>query len=203
MYSYFTGNLQEIFDHYLVLDVNHIGYQVFISRKDYDYFQPYIGQQITIYIYLNVKEDSHTLYGFSSRQTKEIFNILLSISGIGPKSAINILSELSVDQLISAVLTNDLFPLTSVSGVGKKTAERMILELKDKFKNMEVPGGAADNLLQRVPGHITQEAADALATLGFNPAEIKRTLQAIRSQLTKEMTVEQIVTLALRSKSNL
>lgn len=203
MYRYFKGVLTELTETFLVVEVDDIGYQLAISRKDAEYFRPFINQDVTVYVYLHVKEDEHSLYGFSSAQIKDVFLILISISGIGPKSGLGILSELSVSQLITAILSNDLVALTSVSGIGKKTAERMVLELKDKFKNLDFAVDLSGNTSVKISPALEQEALQALISLGYNQGEVRRMIAVIKPDLKPEATTKDIITLALKFKSKL
>lgn len=167
MYSYFKGLVQEVQESTIVLDTGDIGYLIHVSQRDRDQLYSQIGQEAKVYVYLNVKEDSHTLFGFLSKETKEIFLLLLSISGVGPKIALAVLSELSSDQLIKAVLGNNIAPITAVSGIGKKTAERLILELRDKFKNMTVaPDSSEATKSAALDEKTKQEVYSALMSLG-------------------------------------
>ncbi|OGI07465.1 MAG: Holliday junction DNA helicase RuvA [Candidatus Margulisbacteria bacterium GWF2_35_9] len=204
MYSFFKGNLCDLFENSMTIDVNGIGYHLHISKKDSQYYTPSIKQDIKVYVHLNVKEDSHTLYGFSTSNLKDIFLILISISGIGPKIALTILSELETDQLISSILTNNIIPLTAVSGIGKKTAERMVLELKDKFKNITVDINLDSAIKESsLKQQVQTEARSALASLGYNQPEIRRMFQSIAGETDETSTVEEIITMALRSKSSI
>jgi len=201
MYSFFKGNLYNLFEDSMVLDVNGIGYNIHISKKDSQYYKPSLKQDVKVYIHLNVKEDSHTLFGFSNNKLKGVFLILVSISGIGPKIALTILSELNTEQLVSSVLTNNIVPLTSVSGIGKKTAERMVLELKDKFKDISIDIDIStiqtESTAQK---QLLDEAKSALLTLGYNQSEIRRMFQTIAADTNENSSVEELITLALRSK---
>ncbi len=191
----------ELNDNYLVIDVNQIGYQVYISKRDKDALLPMLNQEITLFIYLHVKEDGHTLFGFSTKQAKEIFLIMLSINGIGPKLAMGVLSELDSEKLVNAVLSNNLLTLTSISGIGKKTAERMVLELKDKFSNLHLGMSNVTETSSSLSAQVEQEVYAALSSLGYSQSEVRKTLSNIRDKITPQTRLEDIITLALRSSS--
>lgn len=203
MYSYLKGVLVEVNELSVCLDVNNIGYEIFISKKDLDIFRSDINNELTLYVYLQVKEDGHTLFGFINKKDKNIFLTLLTINGIGPKLAIAVLSELDTDKFIKAILGNDLHTLTSVSGIGKKTAERMVLELRDKFKNLNYSIDDIASNSTHIDPVIEQEAISGLSALGYSSFEIRKMLNSIKDKLNDKTSIEEIITLCLRTKSKL
>ena len=133
MYSYIKGTLEEAAEGQIVVDHQGIGYQIQVSGNLTDLLPP-VGREVKIYTYLNVKEDSVTLFGFLSGDDLEIFRMLLKVNGIGPKGALGILSALSTEELRFAVLSGDAKAIAKAPGIGAKSAQRIILELKDKMK---------------------------------------------------------------------
>jgi Holliday junction DNA helicase RuvA len=150
----------------LVIDVNGVGYEVGVPARLMESL-PEIGQNVHLFIYTQVAESVLALYGFGSRREKALFKKLITISGIGPKSAVQILSKLSVEDLIEALVREDLLKLTAINGIGKKTAERMIVELKDKM--LEFVGHEAINTPKTIaaPKGVWAEVASALLNLGY------------------------------------
>jgi Holliday junction DNA helicase RuvA len=179
----------------MVIDVAGVGYEVEAPLSVF-YDLPETGQPVVILTHLSVKEDSHTLYGFSSEAERTLFRQLLKISGIGAKLALTILSGASGEELARYVAERDTAALTRLPGIGKKTAERIIIELRDKLGDLpdalsagpaggKVPGGSA-----------LGEATNALIALGYKPQEAGR---MARSVAEPEMSVEQIIRHALQS----
>ncbi len=201
MYSFLRGELIEVTDNACVLDVNGVGYYVYLTRKDASVLLNKQNQEVTVYVELIVREDSHTLYGFSHKNNKDVFKILIQLNGIGPKLAAVILSDLSPEELSKAILTNDIVKLTSISGIGKKTAERMIIDLKDKLhafntnENLSISSTNSNNLEPKVE----EELTSALLALGYRSHEIKRMLQDIKKEQTSEVSLEDLIKTALRA----
>jgi Holliday junction DNA helicase RuvA len=144
----------------VLLDVNGVGYRVNISINTFE--QVSSKETASLHIFTNVKEDSITLYGFFTEAEKEMFELLISISGVGPKSALSLLSGISTDELKNAILSGNFGRITAVPGIGRKTAERLILELKNKVGDVKEEGVSTST-----PG-IQKEAIAALTTLGYN-----------------------------------
>ena len=132
MYAYIKGELAEINTDHIVVEAGGIGYQVFISLQTFDYL-PSVGENLKIYTYLYLREDAMILYGFLTKDDLELFKLLISVSGIGPKGGLAILSTLEADDLRFAILSGDAKAISKAPGVGGKTAQRVILELKDKL----------------------------------------------------------------------
>ena len=137
MYAYIKGELAEINTDHIVIEAGGIGYQVFISLQTFDYL-PSVGENLKIYTYLYLREDAMILYGFLTKDDLELFKLLISVSGIGPKGGLAILSTLEADDLRFAILSGDAKAISKAPGVGGKTAQRVILELKDKFDDLRI-----------------------------------------------------------------
>ena len=133
MYSYIKGSLASKSQDKAVLDVGGVGYLIYIPYSTYQTL-PELNETVKLNTYLAVREDSMTLYGFKSNEEVRVFELLISVSGIGPKLAIGVLSDISAAEFSVAVITDDVNRLTKISGIGKKTAQRIIIELKDKMK---------------------------------------------------------------------
>jgi holliday junction DNA helicase RuvA len=174
----------------LMLDVGGVGYEIEAPMSTF-YKLPPVGESMVLHTHLTVREDAHLLFGFGSLQEKELFRQLIKVSTIGPKSALAILSGVSVDDFWSTVRSGDAARLTKLPGIGKKTAERLVMEMRDKAGESSV----ALPTLSAEPGSPLQEARSALAALGYKPAEIERFTQAVYKD---GMSTEQIIQEALR-----
>jgi Holliday junction DNA helicase RuvA len=179
----------------LVIDVAGVGYEVEAPLPMF-YDLPETGQPVVILTHLSVKEDSHTLYGFASESERTLFRQLLKISGIGAKLALTILSGASGDELARFVAEGDAASLTRLPGIGKKTAERIIIELRDKLEGLPAGGAPGAGSGKAQAGSALGEATNALIALGYKPQEAGR---MARSVTQPEMSVEEILRLALQS----
>jgi Holliday junction DNA helicase RuvA len=165
MISFIKGKKLEIDPTKIIIDVNGIGYELKISLRTYSEIKEH--SVVNLFTHLQVKEDSHTLFGFYDKSERKTFLSLLSISGVGPSTAIMILSSLSSSELNSAIISSDVLTIKSVKGIGLKTAERIILELKDKIsKNLNQKN--SNNFLVERDNTIKNEALSALSSLGIS-----------------------------------
>lgn len=178
MIAALTGRLKRKAIDYLIVDVAGVGYQVSVPLSTYSSL-PDPGKEIELHVHTHLREDSLSLFGFSSEPEKELFLLLLSVSGIGPKLALAVLSTLSVQELAHAIQTSDDSKLCSISGIGKKTAARMVLELKDKIKNLA--------LATYSPGQGTsfsaegEDALSALINLGYKKPQAEEALKKVQA----------------------
>ena len=186
MISFLKGKKNYIDPTRLILDVNGIGYDIYISLRTYSKIKG--KSEIFIYTHLNVKEDSHTLYGFNSVNEKETFLSLLSINGVGPSTAVMILSSLSAIELKKAILDADTNKIKSVKGIGLKTAERIILELKDKISFEEIE----DNISVIYNNTIKDEALSALSSLGISKNIVERHINDVLDR-NKDISLEDLI----------
>lgn len=189
------GKVWEIQEDKLILDCLGVGYQVSVPSGLLSRIQ--VDQEITLYTHLIPREDEIFLYGFFSAAEKELFLMLLSVSGVGPKVAMAILSTLGTNQAESAIANANVSVLTKVPGIGKKTAQRVILELKDKFKDRVTVPERGDEVtpLNSLMAH--SEAMETLLALGFTQEEAKKALQGITN--VQDLSTEEQVRLALRA----
>jgi len=168
----------------ILLDVNGVGYVIFISINTFEKISN--KEKVSLYIHTNVKEDSITLYGFHNESEKEIFELLISISGIGPKLALGVLSGIQTEDLKDAILNGDISRIVAIPGIGKKTADRLILELKSKVGDARIDG-------EPVVHHgVKQEAVSALTTLGYNYATSEKIVRQILSS-SPTCTLEELI----------
>lgn len=197
MYSYIRGTLEEIGEDKIVVDNQGIGYNIYVPGSVLDRVAA-VGSEVKIFTYLHVKEDALTLYGFLTKDDIKVFQLLLGVSGIGPKGALAILSVLSTDDLRFAVVGGDAKAIAKAPGVGAKTAQRVILELKDKleledvFEPKDTPGIAVKPEVNTVKG----EAVQALMALGYSSSEALSVLSKI--EITEDSDVEGVLKAALK-----
>lgn len=200
MYAYIKGKITDRDDQTIVIENNGIGYLINCPIGISAGFGGF-GEEVTVWLYQSVREDDISLYGFSSRDQKEMFLKLITVSGIGPKVALTICASLSAEQIAAAVMSGNTALLTGVKGLGKKTAERIILELKDKLKSQL--GNASQASISQVPvtaagsvnPGIMQDAAGALVVLGYKEQEAA---EAVASAFEEGIGLEDLIRKALK-----
>ena len=192
--SHIKGIIEYMDDGLIIVDVNGIGYKIAISPSTMGKL-PSVGKEVKIFTYLQVKEDGMSLYGFGSREELNMFERLISVSGIGPKGASGILSAISPSDLCLAIIAEDIKTLSSIPGIGKKTAQRMVLELKDKINTLEAIGGSEDQTIGLHQSNTLEEATEALVALGYPRVEA---VKAVQSIFAEGMNVEEIIKNALK-----
>lgn len=201
MISFLKGILEDIEKDKAVFDVNGVGYGVFMPESDLQRLNR-TGKALKIYTYLSVKEDAMQLYGFLSKDSLNIFKLLIMVNGIGPKVALGVLSAITPDELRIAVLSDDLKKITSAPGIGRKTAQKLILELKDKLSIEDtVESFFEQNATETVSSNSVlldhqNEAAMALIALGYQNSDAYKAVKKVEA--TEDMTVEDILKQALR-----
>ena len=198
MYSYIKGTIEEVYEDLIVLENGGIGYNIHVPLRVLDEL-PGRGGQVKIYTYLHVREDAFTLFGFLSRDEIGMFRLLLNVSGIGPRGALSVLSVLSANEIRFAVASDDVKTISSAPGVGKKTAQRLIMELKDKVSIEDAVGTLQENpeLVSHGGNAVKKEAAEALTALGYSGAEAAKVLAGI--EITEESDVESVLKQALKN----
>lgn len=201
MISYIRGELVSIEEEKVIVDVGGVGYGIFMPGQSMGMLPP-AGSDVKIHTYLHVKEDIMQLFGFLTRDDLSVFKMLIAVNGIGPKGGLNILSHLSPDDLRFAVVSNDVKAISATPGIGKKTAEKLILELKDKLKLEDVLEHASDG---GEPGNvytgneIQAEAVQALTALGYGSTEALKAVKKVEAD--DSMTVESVLKQALKFMS--
>ncbi|MGF6112448.1 Holliday junction branch migration protein RuvA [Pseudomonas frederiksbergensis] len=196
------GTLAEKQPPHLILDVNGLGYELEVPMTTL-YRLPSVGEPLTLHTHLVVREDAQLLYGFASKRERDFFRELIRLNGVGPKLALALMSSLEVDELVRCVQSQDTSALTKVPGVGKKTAERLLVELKDRFKAWEtVPAMFA--LVPNQPGGLDapaptvtaeSDAISALVSLGYKPQEASKAITSIKE---KGLSSEDLIRRALK-----
>ena len=198
MITYLHGQLMEALPTQITVEVNGVGYEALIPLSSFDKL-PAPGQPVKLLTHLVVREDAHILYGFMTAGERGLFRLLINnVSGIGPKIALNILSGINVTAFRGAVAGGDTKLLSQISGVGKKTAERIVIELKDKI----VPGGvleaqSAERALSAGEQKIN-DAVLALVALGYKPVEAHETVRATQTMLGPDASLEELVRASLK-----
>jgi Holliday junction DNA helicase RuvA len=198
MIDFIKGTLVHLKEDAVIVDVNGIGYRIFCPNPYF--FQKDLNESIMIYTHHHVREDAILLYGFTSREEQVLFRRLLDVSGIGPKGALGILSGSRPEQLAAAIQQENLAVLTKLPGIGKKTAQRMILDLKDKldeFRGVKA-GGHPMPPVRPVAAAAFMEAKEALVSLGYGTGEADRVIDQISGELNEGATVDTIIKRALK-----
>lgn len=199
MISYIRGELIAIETEKVIVDVGGVGYGIYMPGQSMGLLPP-IGEEVKLHTYLNVREDAMQLFGFLTRDDLEIFKLVIGVSGIGPKGGLNILSELSPDDLRFAVLANDVKAITKAPGIGRKSAEKLIIELKDKLKIEDVleqrMTGAESMTVTSKQSEVQSEAVQALVALGYGSTESMKAVKKVLSGT--DGTVEDILKQALK-----
>lgn len=198
MIAYLKGILADATDENVVLEVNGIGYNVKVNARTTEML-PRIGEEVKIYTYTSVREDAVNLFGFLTKDDLEMFQLLITVSGIGPKGALAVLSVLDADGLRFAIISGDSKAIAKAPGVGAKTAERVIIDLKDKvsiedsFVQKENREAQADG---QAAGEIMKEAAEALTALGYAASDALRAVKQVEN--AEQMEVEELLKQALK-----
>lgn len=197
MYEYMIGSLEEQAMDYVVIDLYHMGYKIKVSTNTLNEL-PNLHSEVKLYLHQVIKEDEVALYGFATTDEREIFRTIIGISGIGPKAATGLLSQFSRDELIHHILSDDPKSITRAAGIGIKTASRIILELKDRYKDyapMNLPMGGAKAL-----SDTASEAINGLVGLGYSISEASEMVARV---FLPESTLENLIKGALRSTNPL
>lgn len=196
MFDYIKGTVEYITEDMLVLENNGIGYQIMTSAFVTNHVL--LHETYTIYTYMHVREDGITVFGFLNRDDIQVFKYLISVSGIGPKGALAIMSVLTIDELRIAILSDDYKAIAKANGVGPKTAQRVIMDLRDKFKLEDVIGnlGNSNDLPESSCNDIISETAMALTSLGYSNVEALKAIKKVEN--SEDMTVEQLLSAALK-----
>lgn len=201
MITFLHGKLVDALPTQVVLEVNGVGYEVLIPLSSYDKL-PSPGQEVRLLTHLVVREDAHVLYGFSSTGERDLFRLLItSVSGVGPRIALNVLSGLSVTAFRGAVMSGDVKALSKVSGVGRKTAERIVVELKDKIGVGGAWEAASEERGLSVGDQKLNDAVLALVALGFRQPEAQEAVRQALAMLGSQATVEDLVRACLKKDS--
>lgn len=199
MIGYIKGELAEIKENYIVIEAGNIGYEVYLPVSSIMELPPR-NSTVKIYTYMHVREDALCLYGFLTKDDLEMFKLLITVNGIGPKAAQGILSAITADELRFAILAQDSRTLAKAPGVGKKTADKIIFELKDKIKSENILEQMLENKAEKINTESLygkrEEAVQALVALGYSSSEAYKIITQI--DITEDMTAEEILKLCLK-----
>lgn len=197
MFAYIKGNLSYKHNEYVVVEANGVGYKIITALSTIETIGT-VGSEVKVFTHLYVREDIMNLYGFITQEELGMFELLLTVSGIGPKAAISLISSVNPSKFGLAVITDDIKTLTKAQGVGNKVAQRIILELKDKIKKEQLASGSITkediNVVNRDNSRAS-EAISALMVLGYTPLEASKAVSAVYSE---DMDLESVIKSALR-----
>ena len=175
MYDYIKGTLTECNSNYIVLETEGIGYKIFIPHNDLSQLLKNMQQNLQVYVSFIVREDAQILYGFSSKATRDFFEKLISISGVGPKIAMQVLGHFELGILVDSIRNADSRLISKIPGIGKKTAERIIIEIKDKLTGISLPSQSSKD-------PIFSDAIHALIHLGYPPSRAQKAISSVYDQ---------------------
>ncbi len=196
MISRLTGILAAKRAPQILIDCNGVGYEADVSMTTF-YQLPDVGERISIWTHLLVKDDSHSLVGFNDEQERKLFRQLIRINGVGPKMALTILSGIDDQQFALCIVNNDVAMLTRLPGVGKKTAERLVIEMRDKIESL-----VSDTPAREVSptGHsMTSEAIEALQALGYRPVDAEKMISRVQQQGEAQTSASELIKKALQA----
>jgi Holliday junction DNA helicase RuvA len=196
MFEYFRGKLVSSTPNKAVIDIGGIGYAIQISLKTFQKL-PQIGSEVFLYVAPIIREDEHTLCGFLTIEEKNLFHQLTSVSGVGPKTAVGILGHVDVTDFQLAVLQGNAALLSKIPGIGKKTAERLVMELKDKFQGIARTELSSNISLSN--GSVVSDAISALINLGYHPLDAQKRVNKVHESLSGTATLSQLITHSLRA----
>ena len=202
MISFIKGKLVHIYENVIIVENNGIGYEIFVPVSVIGNM-PLVGSEVMIYTYMHVREDALQLFGFLDRDTLEIFKLLITVSGIGPKGAIGVLGTLSADDIRYAVMAEDAKTIAKAPGIGAKTASKVVIDLKDKLKMRDV----AENISSEIDGQqsifddggskqAVSDAIEALVSLGYSATEATKAVR--KADAGDDVTVEELLKLSLK-----
>ena len=195
MIAYVEGEIKELDPTFVIVDAGGLGYQIKISLNTFSSFKH--QKKVLVHTHLHIKEDAHTLFGFSEKLEKKLFLDLISVNGVGPGTALMVLSSLNPEELQKAIAQEDFRTIQNVKGIGAKTAQRLILELKDKVLK-ENPSLPQLTLGKSQSNKIKDEALQALVTLGYTKQVAEKTVDSIMKNAQEELSVEQVIKKVLR-----
>lgn len=197
MISFVVGQLEAVSDTSVIIDHQGIGLEIIVSGSFLDTLPP-IGSDVKIYTHFHVREDAMQLFGFASQSDKDLFRQLITVSGIGPKGGLAIMSTLTGDEIRFAILSDDEKTIAKAPGIGAKTAKKLILELKDKIDMTDIAGAVSEQGGQgEAQGQIQADAIEALSVLGYSVTEATKAVR--RVALTEDMTVEDLLKHSLKN----
>ena len=194
MYDYIKGRLEELNPAQAVVEASGFGYRILISLQTYSVLESRVGSEVKVFLYHYLREDDEGFFGFSTKDERSLFELLISVSGIGPSTARMVLSSMTSDELSAAIVAEDINKIKSIKGIGLKSAQRLVLELKDKI----VKGGGKDTTFIGAQGNPNrEEAATALVLLGFPKSAVEKVLDKLVRD-NKDASLEDLIKQALK-----
>jgi Holliday junction DNA helicase RuvA len=193
MYESIKGILKDKEPLKAILETGGIAYRLVIPLSTYTHL-PLLESHVHLFLSQVVREDAHTLYAFLNKEERDLFEILINISGIGPKTAVAIVGHMEISALHRAIGASDIRLLSKIPGIGKKTAERLVIEMRDKLKGK----GKGSPFLSNSDGSLISDAVNALLNLGYNPLDAQKAVQAVISEKKEESDLGKIITAALQ-----
>lgn len=200
MFAFIEGKLFSKKAGEVVINCSGVGYLLYTSMQTFDAL-PALGETALLHTYLAVREDAQILYGFYTESELDLFKLLISINGIGPKIALGILSSITPNELHSAIIRNDLIKLQKLPGIGKKTAELLVVHLRDKITKLDISNNDKDTSAKTIgQNHLSEEAVSALISLGYNKAAAEKAVKQSESEFNslKDKNIENLIRLALK-----
>jgi Holliday junction DNA helicase RuvA len=196
MIAWLNGKVQDIHANVVTLDVQGVGYEVRCTKTTLENLQ--LGSNKQLIIYTEIREDAFNLYGFADQIEKQVFQLLLKVKGVGPKSASEILSNVDKKELLKVIGSGDLNQLQNLKGIGKKTAERIVVELRDKVGEFLIDSGALSSKIEKIDSDSVNDAISALVALGFSKKSAEFAISKFDSNQIKEMSSGDIVKAAFK-----
>jgi Holliday junction DNA helicase RuvA len=194
MYDYIKGRLEELNPAQAVVEAGGFGYRILISLQTYSALESRVGSEVKVFLYHYLREDDEGFFGFSTKDERSLFELLISVSGIGPSTARMVLSSMTSDELSAAIVAEDINKIKSIKGIGLKSAQRLVLELKDKI----VKGSGKDTTFIGAQGNPNrEEAATALVLLGFPKSAVEKVLDKLVRD-NKDASLEDLIKQALK-----
>jgi holliday junction DNA helicase RuvA len=198
MYDYIKGTLTDLSPSQAILESNGIGYSLFIPVNNFPELCGCKGKEICLFVAFVIREDSHRLFGFIHKNEREVFEKLSEVSGIGPKTALSIIGHLSLKELELALYEQDVLTLSKVPGIGKKTAERLIVDMKDKIKYFK-PSSPTEEGLSKEALALMNDAVSALTNLGYHPSAAQPAVKKALKESQKALPLSELITLSLKA----
>lgn len=199
MYDYIKGTLSYLSPSKVTIENHGIGYEFCVPLSNFTELCGQLGKEICLFVAFVVREDSHRLFGFIDKNEREVFKQLSEVSGIGPKTALSIIGHLSLKELGHALHEQDVLTLSKVPGIGKKTAERLILDMKDKLKPFESGADAVKDTLSKEQITLMSDALSALLNLGYNQSIAQPTIRKILKETKAPLQLSELITMSLKS----
>ncbi|HKY99949.1 MAG TPA: Holliday junction branch migration protein RuvA [Rhabdochlamydiaceae bacterium] len=198
MFEYIKGKLTDASPLKAVIEINGLGYSLLIPVNNYSKL-PAFGHEILLYVSTVIREDSHKVYGFLTRTERDLFENLIEVSGIGPKTGLALIGHMEIDELQLAIAQSNIALICKIPGIGKKTAERLVVEMRDKFQKMSIKGPLlASKAAGKGEPDLFSDALSALVNLGYHPLKVQKAINNVLSTSDGTPELAKVITAALR-----